>query len=190
MNLDNSNVVFELVENQFSNKYKYFGKLYCSSNGIGINIDYPKEKTKEAFYKMLKSESKCNAAACLGSLFYNLKTLGEDSFIEIYGEITDVINSDSFLLFINKWFAADGAMFVEPYFFDGMFGRFSSYGDMGYPDNEGIETKHLNWDEQGVVIKLTENGALDDIKGNIYIDIKVESEFENELMGAIELFKL
>ena len=188
MIFDNKIISFELTENNKCIKYKYFGELQWSSDGIGIEFNYPVEKTKTAWYVMLKDESDIMKSACFGSLYYDLKMLGDVSFKEIYGEVSDIIKSNKFKEFVDHWFTADGSIFSEPTFFDGMFGKFSSYGDVGYPDNEE-ESNDLIWIEQSITIKMNQNGTFDDLRGKLFIDEEFESKFEKELKSIVDLFE-
>jgi|GEM_PF-4380920 len=189
MTFENKSLSFELQENNTSIKYNYFGELYWSQDGIGIDFNYPEEKTITAWYNTLNGDSSCMSSACLGSLFYHIKSLNDESFIEIFGDIVDIVRSEKYIHFIEKWFGSNGGVFSEPYFFDGKFGRFSSEGDMGYPDIEDDESNELKWIEQEVTFKLNQNGTFDDLRDKLFIDEEFESKFEIELKSVIELFK-
>ena len=97
MTFENKSLSFELQENNTSIKYNYFGELYWSQGGIGIDFNYPKEKTLSAWYDTLKGDSSCMSSSCLGSLFYHLKSLNEQSFKEIFGDIIDIVKSEKFI---------------------------------------------------------------------------------------------
>ena len=189
MSFSNNFLSFELHENNTFIKYNYFGELYWSATGIGVDYNYPEEKTKTAWYNMLREETSCMSSACLGSLFYHMELLNDESFKESFGNILDIVSSEKFVKFIDSWFNANGGVYLEPYFFDGKFGRFSSEGDMGYPDIEDDESNELKWIEQEVNIILNQNGTLDDLKGKLFIDEKFESKFELELKNIVDLFK-
>ena len=188
MAFENKYISFELHEKNTCIKYNYFGELYWSANGIGVEYNYPEEKTKTAWYNKLRDESSCMSSACLGSLFYHLELLNDESFKEIFGDILDIVRSVKFVKFIDSWFNANGGVFSEPYFFDGKFGRFSSEGDMGYPDIEDDESNELKWLEQEVTFKLNQNGTFDDLRGKLFIDEEFESKFKIELKAVIDLF--
>jgi hypothetical protein len=189
MAFENKNLSFELHENNMCIKYKYFGELYWSINGIGVDFNYPEQNTKSAWFKRLMEESSCMSSACLGSLFYHLTSLSDESFKEIYGDIAFIVKSNEFKNFINDWFSADGSVFSEPLFFDGKFGRFSNYGDMDFPDNEEDEGDELKWDEQAITIKMNQKATFDDLRGKLFIDEELELKFESELKSVIDLFK-
>lgn len=189
MAFHNKYLSFELHENNTYIKYNYFGELYWSADGIGVDYNYPEEKTKTSWYNTLREESSCMSSACLGSLFYHLELLNDESFKEIFGDILDIVRSEKFVKFIDNWFNANGGVFSEPYFFDGKFGRFSSEGNMGYPDNEEDEGDELKWNEQAITIKMNQKGAFDDLRGKLFIDEEQELKFDLELKIVIDLFK-
>lgn len=190
MSFKNNFLSFELHENNTCIKYNYFGELYWSEDGIGVDFNYPEEKTTSAWYNTLNADSSCMSSACLGSLFYHLKLLNDESFNEIFGNIIDIVRSEKFVKFIERWFNSNGGVFSESYFFDGKFGRFSSEGDIGYPDIEDEDSNELKWIEHDVTIILNQNGCFDDLRGKLFIDEEFESKFEIELKAVISLFKV
>lgn len=180
---------FELIEKNVTIKYRYLGDIGYAD--LGLDFVYPSENTKSEWYKNLINQNDCRAAACLGCLTYDLKDLGVDFFKESFGEIYEIVNSKMFFDFINKWFELDGALFSEPSFFNGFFGRFSSNGNLGYPDNydETKNSKVYLWDEEKIEIKLLKGlDNFNDLRDKIFIDAALEVEFRSHLNMIIELF--
>jgi hypothetical protein len=163
------NIEFELLENFEITKYKFFAKFIWSADSIGLELNYPANNTKLEWYEKLSSESESMAAAILGLAFNDFKNGDEE--------------------FINKWFDADGALFKEGPFFDGIFGRFSSYGNLGYPDNYENEICEIyHWEKDAIKIKFSEKRSIDELQGKLFIAKSIESIFKNELNEIIDLF--
>ena len=181
-------IEFELLENNVITTYKYFGKFNWSSDGIGLDLNYPDENSKLEWYEKLTFESESMAAAILGLAFNDFKN-GDEELISNYDGIFQILCSKQFEEFINKWYDVDGAIFNEGPFFDGIFGRFSSYGNLGYPDNyeDGI-SEIYHWDKEGIKIKFSEKRSIDELQGKLFIASSIESIFKNELNEIIELF--
>ncbi len=179
---------FELIENNVTTKYRYLGDIGHAD--FGLDFEYPSENTKSEWYKNLISQNDFRAAACLGSLTYELKMSGDISFKESFGDIYEIVNSKLFSEFTNKWFDPDGSVFSEPSFFDGFFGQFSSYGELGYPDNyEEENSKVLLWDKEKIKINLLEGiDCFDELSDTIFINQLLEVEFKSHLKLIIELF--
>jgi hypothetical protein len=179
---------FELIENSYSTTYKYFGKFNWSSDGIGLDLNYPDENSKLEWYEKLTSKSESMAAAILGLAFNDFKN-GNEELINNYDCIFQIVCSKKFEEFINKWYDDDGALFKEGPFFDGIFGRFSSYGNLGYPDNHEDEICEIyDWDKGAIKIKFSEKHSIDELQGKLFIAKSEESIFKNELNEIIELF--
>ncbi len=104
--------------------------------------------------------------------------------------VLDIASSNLFIEFTDHWLDADGSTFKEPIFFDGMFGRFSSYGILSYPDNEEESyPKNLLWNDEEIEITFYEkNKSFEDLKGKIFIDCKLEKEFKSNLIKIIDIF--
>jgi hypothetical protein len=179
----------ELIENGMSTWYKHFGQLNWSTDGLGMDFIYPVDGKKASWYNMLIQETESMAAGCLGSLWYNLINLGEESFEESFSGISNIVKLEEFKVFVEKWFDNDGSVFKEPEFLDGIFGRFSSYGYSGFPDNDGEDGNELVWKEQSILIKLNKIGSLDSIRGQIYIDVTLDKDFHLHLNTIINMFK-
>lgn len=181
-------IEFELIENNSFIKYKLFGSLDWSEDGIGLALNYPEENSKSEWYIRLSVDSRCMAAAVLGVLFNDFKNGREEFKIE-YGGIFDIVSSQQFEAFIHKWFDEDGVLFLEGPFLDGIFGRFSTYGYLGYPQNDENEfDKIFFWNQEAIKIIFPEKGYIDQIHGKIFIDTHIESIFNEELKKIIELF--
>jgi len=179
---------FKLIENSYSTTYKYFGKFNWSADGIGLEINYPDENSKLEWYEKLSVESESMAAAILGLLFNDFKNRNEELMIS-YNDISQIVGSMKFGGFINTWFDSDGVLFKEGPFFDGIFGRFSSYGNLGNPDNYYEETCEIyHWNKEAIKIIFPEKRSIDELKDKLFIDIRIESTFKNELLDIIKLF--
>jgi hypothetical protein len=181
-------IEFELIENNVTTKYNYFGKLNWNDDGIGLNFIYPEENSKSKWFEVLSSVSECMAAAVLGVLFNDFKN-GRETFETNYQDIFDIVCTKQFENYINKWYDADGALFQEGPFFDGIFGRFSAYGDLGHPDNHEEDICEVyHWKDNTIKIIFSEKRSIDELYGKLFIDTNVESLFKNELQTIIELF--
>ena len=180
-------IEFELVENNATIKYKYLGDIGHAD--LGLNFEYPSENTKSAWYKTLVNQNDCKAAACIGSLTYNLEVLGKNTFIETFADIHKIVNSELFIQFTNKWFDLNGSLFREPFFFDGFFGRFSDDSLLSRADNadDGWNTR-WTWGKEDITLIFNEECGYGDWKNGIFIDASIEDEFKSELNAIIELF--
>jgi hypothetical protein len=181
-------IEFELLENDFAIKYKFFGKLNWSADGIGLELNYLAVNSKLEWYEKLSTESVSMAAATLGILFNDFRNGDEEVMIRC-NDISQIVCSKQFDGFINNWFDAEGVLFKEGPFFDGIFGRFSSYENLGYPDNYEEEICEIyHWNKYAIKIIFSEKSSIDELQGKLFIDTSVESTFKNELNEIIELF--
>jgi hypothetical protein len=170
---------FDLIQDGIVLTYEYYGELQERGGmDLGIIICSPETPTIGSWYDCLRASSPVQVAGTLGVL----------SDFKDTPEINEILNSEICTAFVRKYL--DTNYFSEPYFIDGMFGRFSKYGNIPYPDDEEEESLlfQIALDGQNVILKFDEPICFGEWQDKIFINIDEVDSFESELNQVIELF--
>ena len=178
-------VGFELHENGIPTRYLYFGELAWSQGGMGIDFDFPKVHNLAAWYDNLNRKTPYHAAATLGGLCTYWEVLeGSDA-----DALHKIVSSTLFQSFVDTWMDQSGAVFREPAFLDGMFGRFSPSGNLGCPEQDDADNRpEWSWQEGAIKLVFDNEGHPDELRDRIFIAADLETQFTADLKAVVELF--